>query len=57
LRQQTADYNFIPEACINHQVIYHKLKEFDADLVQHMHLENNILFPKAIQMEAELLLL
>ncbi len=32
-----------------------KLKELDADLTQHIHLENNILFPKAIAMEKELL--
>lgn len=55
LRQQTNNYTFSPEACTNHQVIYHKLKEFDADLVQHKHLENNILFPKVLQMEKELL--
>jgi len=31
-----------------------KLKELDADLVQHIYLENEILFPKAIQVEKEL---
>lgn len=55
LREAANNYVFPEDACTNHQVIYHKLKEFDADLVQHKHLENNILFPKATQMEKELL--
>ena len=55
LREQTNNYQFKPEACTNHQVIYHKLKEVDADLVQHKHLENNILYPKALEMEKSLL--
>lgn len=55
LREQTNNYRFNNEACTNHQVIYHKLKEFDADLVQHKHLENNILFPKVLEMEKSLL--
>jgi regulator of cell morphogenesis and NO signaling len=32
-----------------------KLLEIDNDLVQHMHLENDILFPRSIAMEKELL--
>lgn len=55
LRSATNNYTFNEKACTNHQVIYHKLKEFDADIMQHKHLENNILFPKAMQMEKELL--
>jgi regulator of cell morphogenesis and NO signaling len=55
LRDVTKQYQFAKDACTNHQVIYHKLKEYDADLVQHKHLEQNILFPKLLQMENELL--
>lgn len=55
LREQTANYTFGADACANHQVIYNKLKEFDAYLIQHKHLENNILFPKALEMEKTLL--
>jgi len=49
--------NYVPPAaaCISHKVAFEKLKELDNDLVQHIHLENNILFPKAITMEKELL--
>jgi regulator of cell morphogenesis and NO signaling len=54
LRQLTNNYSFVSDACTNYQVLYNKLKEFDADLVQHKHLENNILFPKAIEMEKSL---
>ncbi len=55
LRQQANHYSFDADACTNYQVLYGKLREFDADLVQHKHLENNILFPKALQMEKSLL--
>ena len=55
LRDVTNHYQFPEKACTNHQVIYHKLQEFDNDLVQHKHLESNILFPKLVQMESELL--
>jgi regulator of cell morphogenesis and NO signaling len=49
--------NFVPpaNACTNHQVLYHKLHEVYNDLIQHKHLERNILFPKAIEIERELL--
>jgi len=55
LRTLTNHYAFGPDACANYQVIYSKLKEFDADLVQHKHLENNILFPQVLEMEKSLL--
>ncbi|MBL7931236.1 MAG: hemerythrin domain-containing protein, partial [Bacteroidia bacterium] len=41
------------EACNTYRVTYSLLKEFEQDLHLHIHLENNILFPKAIRMEAE----
>lgn len=56
LRELTSNYTFPENACTNHRVIFQKLREFDNDMVQHKHLENNILFPKAIEMERELLL-
>jgi regulator of cell morphogenesis and NO signaling len=51
----TDNYNFSEKACTSHQVIYHKLREFHEDFLQHKYLENNILFPKAIGLEKELL--
>ena len=55
LRQLTDHYTVPVGACVSHKVTYLKLLEIDNDLIQHMHLENNILFPRAIAMEKELL--
>lgn len=41
-------------ACNSFQFLYHKLKEMDEDLHQHIHLENNILFPKTLALDKEL---
>lgn len=48
--------NYAPpqDACNTYSVTYALLKEFETDLHLHIHLENNILFPKAIQMEKEM---
>jgi regulator of cell morphogenesis and NO signaling len=43
------------DACNTYRVTYALLKEFEQDLHLHIHLENNILFPKAIQLEKLLL--
>lgn len=43
------------DACTTFRLSYEKLKEFENDLHQHIHLENNILFPKAIEFEKQLL--
>ena len=42
------------DACNTYQVTFSLLKEFEDDLHQHIHLENNILFPKAIALEKEI---
>ena len=55
LRSLSQGYRIPEKACTNHRVVLQKLLEFDNDLVQHKHLENNILFPKAIEMEKDLL--
>ena len=49
--------NFVPpaDACTTFRLSFAALKEFEDDLHQHIHLENNILFPKAIKLEQELL--
>ncbi len=45
--------NYTPPegACNTFKALYAKLEEFEQDLHQHIHLENNILFPKAILLE------
>ena len=48
-----ASSEFVPpaDACISYQTLYKALAAFEADLHQHIHLENNILFPRAVAME------
>ncbi len=45
--------NYTPPewACNTFKALYAKLDEFEQDLHMHVHLENNILFPKAIALE------
>lgn len=53
---ETLSNNYTPpeDACNTYQVTFALLKEFEADLHLHIHLENNILFPKAIELEKQL---
>src|SRR5262245_7063474 len=51
LRATTSDFTPPPDACASYQALYQALADFEADLHQHIHLENNILFPRAIEME------
>lgn len=48
------NYTPPPHACNTYKAFYAKLEEFENDLHLHVHLENNILFPKANQMEKEI---
>ena len=41
------------DACSTYKVTYQMLKEFEQDLHKHIHLENNILFPKAIDLKLQ----
>ncbi len=50
----TNNYNPPPDACTTYRVAFAMLKEFEEDLHRHIHLENNILFPKAIEAESAL---
>ena len=55
MRLLTAYYTPPKNACTSHRVIFSKLNEIDSDLVQHLYLESDVLFPRAIAMEKELL--
>jgi regulator of cell morphogenesis and NO signaling len=55
IKQITSDYTPPLNACISYQTLYKALEEFEKDLHQHIHLENNILFPRAIELEKGLL--
>lgn len=45
----TSGYKVPPDACNTYNVTFRLLAEFEDDLHIHVHLENNILFPKALQ--------
>jgi regulator of cell morphogenesis and NO signaling len=51
MRQISNGYTAPPDACVSFQTLYQALAAFEADLHQHIHLENNVLFPRAIEME------
>lgn len=52
LRAITNDYEIPSDACISYVTLYDALKAFEADLHQHIHLENNILFPRSVALES-----
>lgn len=55
IRKATNNYALPEDACTSFTILYKKLQEFENDLFNHVHLENNILFPKAIQLEKDLM--
>lgn len=54
IAELTNDYTPPLGACTTYMVTFSLLKEFEQDLHLHIHLENNILFPKAIELEKSL---
>ena len=55
IRKLTNSYTTPENVCISHKVVIAKLKELDNDLMQHLYLEQSILFPRAVSIEKELL--
>lgn len=51
IRGLTNNYLIPADASESYKYLFERLKAFEKDLIQHIHLENDILFPKAIQME------
>jgi regulator of cell morphogenesis and NO signaling len=51
LHSITNDYALPADACVSYKTLYDALRGFEADLHQHIHLENNILFPRAVALE------
>ncbi|WP_292009721.1 iron-sulfur cluster repair di-iron protein [Chryseobacterium sp.] len=49
----TDEYNPPTDACNTYRVAFAMLQDFENDLHKHIHLENNILFPKSIKLEKE----
>jgi regulator of cell morphogenesis and NO signaling len=50
IRSKTNNFTPPENACLSYQMTFKLLQEFEADLMQHIHLENNIVFPKALSL-------
>lgn len=55
IRKLSNDYLVPEDGCNTYRLTFAKLEEFEKDLHQHVHLENNILFKKALALEKEVL--
>jgi len=55
IRALCSDYLAPEDACNTYRLTFELLRDFESDLHQHIHIENNILFPKAIQLEPSVL--
>jgi regulator of cell morphogenesis and NO signaling len=55
IRELTNNLTPPADACNTFKLTYKELEDFEKDLHIHVHLENNILFPKAIQLEEDLI--
>lgn len=51
IRELSKGYALPSDACASYTLLFKMLQEFEDDLHLHIHLENNILFPKAIELE------
>lgn len=54
IRLLTGGYRAPDDACTTYRVCLQELEAFERDLHEHVHLENNILFPKAARLESEI---
>jgi len=52
LRFATGEYKLPNDACISFRALYEQLAALEHDLHRHIHLENNVLFPRAAELEA-----
>ena len=53
IAELTDNYTPPADACNTYKVTFAMLEEFEKDLHLHIHLENNILFPEAVKLEAQ----
>lgn len=53
IRELSSDFTPPQDACTTYRVLFNLLEDFENDLHEHVHIENNVLFPKAIQIENE----
>lgn len=55
IRELTLNYRPPENACVKHIVALQKLRELDNDMVHHIRLENEMLYPRVFEMEKELM--
>jgi regulator of cell morphogenesis and NO signaling len=55
IAELTNNFTAPEDGCTTYRVAFHKLEEFQNDLFMHIHLENNILFPKGLALENKLM--
>lgn len=55
MREITNDYMLPEGACPSYTALFNRLEVFERDLHQHIHLENNLLFPRAVKLEDDYL--
>jgi len=55
IRELTSTYCSPENVCTSHKVVLAKLLELDQDIMQHLYLEEAVLFPRAIAIEKEML--
>jgi len=53
IRSLSSEYHAPEDSCVTYKTLYGALQEFEADLHEHVHLENNILFPRAEALETK----
>ena len=53
MREISKDYALPENACPSYTALYSRLEILEHDLHQHIHLENNLLFPRAIELERQ----
>lgn len=51
IRNLTDNYQLPPDACSTYHTLFEALNSFESDMNQHVHLEDNVLFPRAVAME------
>jgi regulator of cell morphogenesis and NO signaling len=51
IRLASNNYQPPEDACLSYQALYHGLADLERDTHRHIHLENNILFPRALELE------
>jgi regulator of cell morphogenesis and NO signaling len=54
MREASSNYAVPPDGCISYKTLYSALAVLEVDLHQHIHLENNILFPRAVELECSI---